>query len=162
MVIFRGVVIFGEFVYILASLRGSSLCLYSGCFGGMVIFREFAYILASLRGSSLCLYSGCYGGVLSSENLSISCTVISWRCCGAAAFVYILAAVEEFYLLIICLYSGVETGQQSLSIFWLLWRSFIFREFVYILASLRGSSLGLYSGCGGDLSSESLSIFCRR
>ena len=34
------------FVYILASLRSSSLCLYSGCYGGAVLFRNF------------CLYSG--------------------------------------------------------------------------------------------------------
>ena len=34
------------FAYILASLRGSSLCLYSGCYGGAVVFRRF------------CLYSG--------------------------------------------------------------------------------------------------------
>ena len=49
---------------------------------------------------------------------------IFWRHCGAAAFVYILAAVEDFF----------------------------FREFVYILATPLGSSLCLCSGFyGGDL-----------
>ena len=112
------------FVYILASLRGSSLCLYSGCYGGAVLFRDFAYILASLRGSSLCLYSGCYGGAVVFRNF--------------------------------CLYSGVAEVQQPLSIFWLLRRSGSLQRFAYILASLRGSSLCLYSGCGGGLSSEIL------
>ena len=101
---------------------------------------------------------------------------IFWRYCGAAALsmfwllrrsfilreyayilaslrgsslVYILAATEELYLQRICLYSGVAAGQQLLSIFWLLRRSCIFREFAHILASLRGSDLCPYSGCYG-------------
>ena len=109
----------------------------------------------SVRGSSLWLYSGCYGGVLSLEN-----SPIFWRLCGAASFVYILVTREEFYLQRICLYSGVTAGQQPLAIFWLLRRSFIFREFAYILASLRSSILCLYSGnYGGVLPSENLSLF---
>ena len=50
---------------------------------------------------------------------------------------YGLANMEEFYLQRICLYSGVTAGQQPLSIIWLLRRSFIFKEIVYTLASLR-------------------------
>ena len=53
------------------------------------------------------------------------------------------------YLQRMCLYSGVAAGQQPLPIFWLLRRSVIFGEFAYILASLWGSSLCLYSGCYG-------------
>ena len=136
--------------------------------------------MASLRGSILCLYSGCYGGVLSLENLSIYCGVaagqhplsifwllrrsfifrefvfILWRRCGAAFFVYILVTTEEFYLQRICLYSDVTAGQHPLSIFWLLRRSFIFREFDVA----GGSILCLYSGnYGGVLPSENLPVF---
>ena len=59
-----GAVIFTELAYILASLRGSSFCLFSGCYGGAIYFSEFAYILASLQGSSFCLFSGCCGGAV--------------------------------------------------------------------------------------------------
>ena len=87
---YGGASVFPDFVYILAPLRGSSLCLYSGCYGGAAVFCDFVYFLVSLRGSSLCLYSGSHGGV---------------------------------YLQRINLYSGFTAGQQPLSIFWLLRRS---------------------------------------
>ena len=147
------------FAYVLASLRGSSVCLCSGCCGGAVVFRNFclysgiaawaaasvyilaateeqlysvtfACILASLRSSSLCLYSGCYGGAVLFRD-----------------FAYILASLRGSSL---CLYPGCYEG------------AVLFRDFAYTLVSLRGSSLCLYSGCGGGLSSEILPIFWRR
>ena len=138
--------IFRELTYILASLRGSTLCLYSGCYGGAAVFRDFVYILASLRGGIICLYSGCYGGAaLFSDFLPII-----WRCCRAASFVHILADTEEWlssvtfaYNLallrgsILCLYSGCYGGAA------------VSPDFVSILASLQGSNLCLYSGCYG-------------
>ena len=104
------------FAYILASLRSSSLCLYSGCYGGAVVFRNF------------CLYSG-----FTAEQQPLS---IFWLLRRSGS-------LQRF-----CLYSGVASRQQPLSIFWLR-RRLIFRDFAYILASLRGSNLCPYSGCYG-------------
>ena len=108
------------FAYILASLRGSSLCLYSGCYGGAVVFCNFFLCSGVADGQQplsifwLLRRSSCLPKLLP----------IFWYRCAAAAFVYFLAAAEE-------------------------WLSSV--TFAYILASLRGSSLCLYSGCGGGV-----------
>ena len=132
------------FAYILASLRSSSLCLYSGCYEGAVVFRNF------------CLYSG-----VTAEQQPLS---IFWllrrsgslqRFCLYSGVTAWQQSLSIFWLLRrssslqrFCLYSGVALRQQPLSIFWLR-RRLIFRDFAYILASLRGSNLCPYSGCYG-------------
>ena len=132
------------FVYILASLRGSSLCLYYGCCGGAALF------------SDLCLYSG-----ITAEQQPLSIFWLLRRSGSLQRFcLYSGVAARQqplsMFLLLrrsgslqrFCLYSGIAARQQPLSIFWLR-RRLIFRGFAYILASLRGSNLCPYSGCYG-------------
>ena len=90
------------------------------------------------------------------EQLSSVTLSIFWRHCGAAAFVYILAVTEEQLSSVALSIFWLCCGAAALSTFWLLRRSIcpprlclysgcyggaaVFRDFVYILASLWGSS----------------------